>query len=402
MRWPRGFSADGLRSGLYKNKTKRDIALFFSKLPAQAAGVFTKSSVKAAPVILSQKRLKKGENVRAILMNSGCANACTGSRGLRDAEQCARWAAAGLGIPARPILAASTGVIGTYLPMKLMKRGVQKLASLVRKPLRADPAGPFHAAQAIMTTDTYPKVASLQITVKGRTVTLWGCAKGSGMIHPKMATMLSTILTDASVTAPYLKRCLAAAVEQTFNRTSVDGETSTNDTVFILANAAATHPRISREQNPGGKELSRAVLEICQRLSRMIAADGEGASKSIWIFVEKAKTQDEAARLAESVATSPLVKTAVGGADANWGRIMGALGKTFIPFDPARVEIQMGDVTVCRNGVEVPFDLRAVQSVLKRNRVSIRILMNRGEAWSHYQTCDFTGRYVDINTGYRS
>jgi glutamate N-acetyltransferase/amino-acid N-acetyltransferase len=199
-----------------------------------------------------------------------------------------------------------------------------------------------------------------------------------------------------------MKKCLADAAEETFNKVSVDGETSTNDTVFLLANGAAGNSRIANTGSAGSREFSMAVMEICRRLSRMVAADGEGASKLIRIFVDGARTTADADRFAEAVAVSPLVKTAVGGADANWGRIMGALGKTQIHFDPSRVEIRLGGLAVCRNGVEIPFKPRSIKSILAQKQVTIQIDLHQGKSWSHYQTCDFTGKYVDINAGYRS
>lgn len=401
MHWPLGWRAGALRAGLYpQKKNKKDLALFYSEVPARAAGVFTRSTVKAAPVLLSRMRLEAGA-AKAVLLNSGCANACTGSRGLKDAGRCAGLAARSLGIPPRSVLLASTGVIGTFLPMKLLERAIPALGASLRG-FGAGAKDGLEAARAIMTTDTRPKTASLQATVGGVRAAFWGCAKGAGMIHPRMATMLAVVLTDAAVAPRFLQGCLARAVEETFNRVSVDGETSTNDTVFLLANGAAGGPTIRNPQSPGAREFSRGVLEVCRRLSRQIAEDGEGASKSIWIFVEGARTKKEATRLAEAVAVSPLVKTAVYGADANWGRIMGAMGKTEIPFNPSRVEVRFGDYAVCRNGMEVPFDAKSAKKILNRPRVTLRIRLNQGKAWSHYQTCDFTGKYVDINAGYRS
>jgi glutamate N-acetyltransferase/amino-acid N-acetyltransferase len=397
VHWPQEFSAGGIRSGLYKDrKNKKDTALFFSHVPAQGTAVFTKNSVKAASVLLSHKRLALRKPVQAILMNSGCANACTGHRGMRDAKQCSLWAAEKLGISPESVLLASTGVIGTFLPLNLLKTGIKKLAGQIHE------GNPVEAAQAIMTTDTIYKIASLKITLRGKRVTFWGCAKGAGMIHPKMATMLAVILTDADAAAPFMKKCLADAAEETFNKVSVDGETSTNDTVFLLANGAAGNSRIANTGSAGSREFSMAVMEICRRLSRMVAADGEGASKLIRIFVDGARTTADADRFAEAVAVSPLVKTAVGGADANWGRIMGALGKTQIHFDPSRVEIRLGGLAVCRNGVEIPFKPRSIKSILAQKQVTIQIDLHQGKSWSHYQTCDFTGKYVDINAGYRS
>lgn len=401
--WPEGFSAGGVRSGLYKErKNKKDTALFFSHVPARAAAVFTKGSVKAAPVLISRERLKARKPIRAVLMNSGCANACTGPRGKRDAEQCSRWAAEGLRISPQSVLLASTGVIGTNLPMNLLKTGVKKLARAVKDPDASNHRGPIEAAQAIMTTDTIHKIASLEALIGGARATFWGCAKGAGMIHPKMATMLCVILTDADASAPFMKECLAEAAEQTFNKVSVDGETSTNDTVFLLANGASGSGAVTSTRSPGGRDFSRAILEICRRLARMVAADGEGASKLISIFVEGARNQGEADRFAEAIAVSPLVKTAVGGADANWGRIMGAIGKTQIPLNPSKVEIRIGDVPVCRRGVEIRFNPRLIKAVLARKQVTIHVLLNQGKAWSQYQTCDFTGKYIDINADYRS
>ncbi len=392
---PAGYSAYGLRCGISAAPGKKDLALFCSFLPARAAGVFTTNLVKAAPVLLSRKHLRAGGPVRAVLINSGCANACTGPKGSADALRSVRALAKGLGIPAAQALVGSTGVIGRHLPMPKLERGVRRLASLARQ---ARPGSVEDAVRAIMTTDTRPKVAHVKFPWGGRLFTLWGCAKGAGMIHPRMATMLSVVLTDLGLPSPELRRALSWAAARTFNRVSVDGDTSTNDSLFLLANGAAgSFPRPSGALRAAFRS---ALHEVCQSLALQIAADGEGATRTAWIFVQGAPTTAAADRLAATVATSPLVKTALHGADPNWGRVMAALGRAGVPFDPGRVEIRFGDMVVCRQGRRADFSEKALHRLLLRDKVTISVDLHGGRAWSHYVTCDFSKDYVSINADY--
>jgi glutamate N-acetyltransferase / amino-acid N-acetyltransferase len=392
---PAGFSVYGIRCGLSSRPGKKDLALFVSDRPASAGAVFTQNQVKAAPVLLSQAHLRSSKAVRAVLINSGCANACTGGRGLRDAQWSARLAAAGLGVRPRQVLVASTGVIGRYLLRRPLQRGVDAVVRLARQ----GGAGSVKAAlEAIMTTDTRPKAAAARFAWRGRAFTVWGCAKGAGMIHPRMATMLSVLLTDIGLPRPDVQSALAGAAQRTFNRLSVDGDTSTNDTVFLLANGASGI--FSAPARALRRRFRAAVQEVCLSLSRQIAADGEGATRTAWIFVQGARTEAAAERMAEVVATSALVKTALHGADPNWGRIMAALGRSGVPFDPGRVDIRIGSVLVCRRGQAVDHSERAAHKALQRPSVPIIIDLRQGSGQAYYLTCDYSKEYISINADY--
>ncbi len=392
---PRGFSLHGVRAGISRVPGKKDIALFLSDRPAAAAGVFTTNLVQAAPVLYCRKKLAASSVARAVVINSGCANACTGRRGAADAAWTAATLAAGLGLKPKDILAASTGVIGRHLPRPALARGLRELVRRVRE---GEPPSAESATRAIMTTDTRPKAARATFAAGGTIFTVWGCAKGAGMIHPNMATMLSVVLTDAGLPSPELKKALAATAKATFNRVSVDGDTSTNDSLFLLANGAAGALR-PRDQKSSGAFRS-ALEEVCLSLASQIVADGEGATRVAWIFVEGARTEAAARKLAETVATSALFKTALHGADPNWGRILAALGRAGVPFDPDRVDVRIGDILVCRGGVRADHSEKAVHKKLKQDRVTIAIDLRQGKAWSHYVTCDYSKDYISINADY--
>lgn len=391
---PAGFGLYGLRSGISSVADKKDMALFWSFRPAQAAGVFTKNLVAAAPVLLCKERLKKGKVFRGVLINSGCANACTGKRGREDAEAALRLLSQGMDVPASQLLMASTGVIGRFLPREKLEGGVKGLVSAVT----GNQTSAENAVRAIMTTDTRPKAANVRFSFAGNTYTVWGSAKGAGMIHPDMATMLSVILTDVGLPAKDLQASLRWAADRSFNRVSVDGDTSTNDSLFLLANGA-----VADFKKPPKKllELFRSALhQVSLSLASQIAADGEGATRTAWIFVQGAKTEAAAARLASTVATSPLFKTALHGADPNWGRVLAALGRAGVPFDPDKAEVRFGDVVVCDRGMKTDYDEKALHELILKDRVTVRVDLRQGKAWSFAVTCDFSKDYVSINADY--
>jgi glutamate N-acetyltransferase/amino-acid N-acetyltransferase len=389
---PSGYRLFGLRCGISAVSGKKDLALFLSDRPARAAGVFTRSLFAAAPVRWCRKKLAASAAARAVLINSGCANAATGRTGDRDAAESVKRASAALKIPAAQILPASTGVIGRPLPMKELSAGIAALAAAAG---RDDGANAEDAVRAIMTTDTRPKAHRVQFTWKDEVFTVWACAKGAGMIHPNMATMLGVILTDFGLPAADLRKSLAWTAERTFNRVSIDGDTSTNDSLFLLSNGP------ERRWPPSARAAFRAALhDVCFSLSAQIAADGEGATRTAWIFVRGARTEKTAHALAATVATSPLVKTALHGADPNWGRVLAALGRAGVPFDPSRVEVRFGDVVVCKNGGRAEFSEDAVHELLKQPKVIIVIDLHQGSSGSHYVTCDYSKDYIAINADY--
>jgi glutamate N-acetyltransferase/amino-acid N-acetyltransferase len=373
---------------------KKDIALFYSSRPAAAAGLFTSNRVKAAPVRLSQRHLQISSLFRGVLINSGCANACTGPQGEEDALWSLQRLAKGLHLPAKQFLVASTGVIGRHLPRPALERGLKNLVRAVEK-VQFSAAD---AVAAIMTTDTRPKAAGAQFSWDGKRFTLWGCVKGAGMIHPNMATLLSVVLTDIRLPPVELRAALKWSADRSLNRVSVDGDTSTNDSLFLLANGSmASYKKVS----PRLRTLFRsALLQVGLSLSAQIAADGEGATRTAWIFVENAVSEKAAARLAAAVATSPLVKTALHGADPNWGRVLAALGRAGVEFDPNRVDVRFGDMVVCRGGQRADYSEQTLHNVLKRDKVVIAVDLHQGKRWSHYVTCDFSKEYVSINADY--
>lgn len=406
--WPLAFSASGLSAGLSKKKNKKDMALFVSHLPARGAAVFTHNQVKAAPIVLTQNRLLASRGlVRAVVVNSGSANAATGKPGLIDAETTTKWVADGLGIAKSEVWAASTGVIGTRIHMPTYKKGLQKLIAKIKSGATLEGA---LAAEAIMTTDTKKKTASTTFYLGETPVRMWGCAKGAGMIHPDLrgprgqlhATMLVFILTDANITSPVMQRALEWVTDKTFNCVSVDGDTSTNDFVSVMANGASGAAEIGSIKDRAYKIFRSALHEVCEKLTTQIAMDGEGASKLVQIFVENARTEESARQMASVIASSPLVKTACHGADPNWGRILAAMGRSGVRFEPSKVKIWLGPMLVCQGGTEIPFDEAEAITYLKKKSIVIRVDLGLGRQWSHYKTCDFTGQYVGINAGYRT
>jgi glutamate N-acetyltransferase/amino-acid N-acetyltransferase len=387
-----GFEAAGIAAGL-KKKGKKDLGLIFSKVPANAAGVFTRNRVKAAPVILDEKRIKKGV-CQAIIVNSGNANCCTGERGIRDAETMAALSASELGISEDLVLVASTGVIGEPLPMEKIESAVPRLVRSL------EPGGIPDLARSIMTTDTVPKMVSGQGVVEGKTFTVVGVAKGAGMIRPNMATMLCFICTDVSATPEVLKETLAKAVERSFNRITIDGDTSTNDTVLMMANGMSGVVL----QDAVHKDVFQNLLDsILLDLAKQLVGDGEGVTKLVEIIVRGAVSDADAAKVADTVAHSPLVKTAFFGEDANWGRIIGAVGRAGVDVDPNRIDLYFDDVQMVKSGMGCGKAVEAeAAKVLKKQEFAVTIHLNLGQGFGSMITCDFSVDYVRINADYRS
>jgi len=389
-----GFEFAAASCGL-KEDGELDMALILSRASAACAGVFTTNRFAAAPVLLGRQRLKAGR-ARAVLVNSGCANACTGERGYQDAVESARWLARALEVPEEEVLVASTGVIGTYLPMERIRKGIQ---ALVRE---RSCEGLPRVARAIMTTDTRPKWTVRRIEVEGRTITLAAVAKGAGMIHPRMATMLCFVVTDASVSSSTLQSALEEAVETSFHRITVDGDTSTNDTVLILANGAAGGAPLEEERQH--LEAFRASLcEVLQEMALAIVDDAEGRTKVVRLVVEGALDDYCADRVARTVAHSLLVKTALYGGDVNWGRILAAVGYSGVEVDPERVDLWYGPVQLVRSGRGLGEEAeRAAEEIVKKERFDIRISLGEGKGSAVLHTCDLSHDYVSINASYRT
>lgn len=393
---PEGFAASAGRAGFKKDPKLADLALIYSEAEeTAAAGVFTTNRVAAAPVLLSKRNLARSRGrARAIVVNAGNANACTGPAGMRAAEETARSAAECLGVAENQVLVASTGVIGVPFPARVITSQLPGLCAS----LAAGKSG--EVARAIMTTDTFPKSCALRGKIGGRWVHLAGIAKGSGMIHPKMATMLSFITTDAALAPRDLEAMLAAAVGESFNRITVDGDTSTNDTVFALASGlsgAKVRPRTR-----AGVVFQEGLAQLTTTLARMIARDGEGAAKLVTVEVRGARAQRDAELAARAIANSPLVKTAIAGSDANWGRILCAAGYSGASFDPEKVDIRVNKILLCRKGVSAGFSERAAKKELDKKELTLSIDLHQGRAAARIWTCDLTHEYIDINASYRS
>ncbi|MBM4420426.1 MAG: bifunctional glutamate N-acetyltransferase/amino-acid acetyltransferase ArgJ [Chloroflexi bacterium] len=384
----RGFTAGAAMAGVKTGRSERlDVALIVSDRPCAAAGVFTQNTVIAAPCLVTRKHLQSGA-LRAIVVNSGNANATTGAQGERDAEAMAAAAAEKLGIAANEVGVASTGVIGVPLPIDRVKAGLAKVEPTV--------AGWDDASRAIMTTDTKPKVAEREVAIGQGIVRIGGICKGAGMIHPDMATMLAFVTTDAKIEAAALREMLTDAARDTFNAVSVDGDTSTNDTLLILANGASG---IAVE--PSDRERFVGVLtQVCEDLARMIVADGEGATKVFEVVVRGARSDEDARRAARTVTTSNLVKTAIHGADPNWGRILAAAGRSGAFVDAGRASVTVGDIVVFKAGTPQKPDLDAVRRVFSEPQIAIDIDLGVGNGKARAWGCDLSAEYVHINADY--
>ena len=391
-----GFRGAAVAAGIKKKAGDLDLGLIVSDAPATtAAALFTTNLVAAAPVHLSRQNMVESRGrCRAVLVNSGNANACTGRKGMQAARESARAAAKLLGFEAEQVLVASTGVIGVPLDLSLITSQLPALVGTLSV------ANASAVARAIMTTDTCPKSCVLRSEVGGKAVHLAGIAKGSGMIHPRMATMLSFLTTDALIGPRTLFNLLRAAVDASFNRVTVDGDTSTNDTVIALASGVS-----GKGVRPGNRSWSwflEGLTQLCQNLAKMIARDGEGAKKLVIIRVEGARKPSDAEHAARAIANSPLVKTAIAGSDPNWGRIICAAGYSGAHFDPDKVDIRVNDLLMCRDGVDVGFDEASARRELDRNEVTIRLDLHQGAASAQIWTCDLTHDYITINASYRT
>jgi glutamate N-acetyltransferase/amino-acid N-acetyltransferase len=391
----KGFSSSAVAAGI-KYADRLDLGLIYSETPAVTAGVFTTNQVKAAPVLIDQERLKQGRS-QAILVNSGCANACTGTRGMEAALETGRMVAESLDIPEDLVLVSSTGVIGAPLNVAAFGEHMNELVEGL------DSAHFEQVAQAIMTTDTFPKTAYRTVEIGGKDINLMGMAKGSGMIMPNMATMLSFILTDAMISFTELNQALKNAVEKTFNRITIDGDTSTNDMVLVMANGAAQNPCIDDESQPDCQLFQDALESICKELALKVVDDGEGATKRVTIRVCGASGNQDAEIMARTVANSNLVKTAFFGEDANWGRIIAAMGRSGVRFNPDQVDIAFGEVVMVRNGVGLgPKAEKAATLILKERNFTVCIDLKDGAGCEEVHTSDFSVEYVKINADYRT
>lgn len=389
---PKGFFAGAVHAGIKDPDEKRlDLGVLFSEEDCRVAAVFTTNKLKSAPVVLSQERVASAGHGRVIVVNSGCANACTGEQGLQDAKDMTRLMSGPLGVPEHAAFVASTGVIGVLLPMDKVRDGIQRIA-LIKE-------GGHDLARAIMTTDTFPKEHAVRVKGPGFDYVVAGVAKGAGMIHPNMATMLCFLTTDAGVDAALLKAALKKAVDVSFNMVTVDGDTSPSDTVLLMANGLAGNSLInggSRE----GRAFQQALNRVCVELARSIARDGEGAKRLIEVSVEGARSRKDARVAARTIVGSSLVKAAVYGADPNWGRVVAALGRSGADMDENSVEMYLGDVCVMRAGIPQTFDAARARKVLRAKEVAIRLNLNLGPGKATAWGCDLTPRYVTINSAY--
>jgi glutamate N-acetyltransferase/amino-acid N-acetyltransferase len=393
---PQGFRAAAMAAGIKKAQGALDLAMIFSESEVTtAAGVFTTNRVAAAPVVLSRYHLAASHGrARAVVINAGNANAATGRAGLETAQKTANAAGKLLGVPTKQVLIASTGVIGVPLKLELITKNLPVL----KQNLSVENAAAV--AQAIMTTDTVPKCCVLRSQVGGKRVHLAGIAKGAGMIHPRMATLLCFITTDAAIHPRILQSMLSHAVESSFNRISVDGDTSTNDAVMLLASGASGIA--VRPGNESRNFFLAGLSRLCQTLAKMVVRDGEGAKKLVTIEVTGAASPGDAERVARAIANSPLVKTAIAGSDPNWGRILCAMGYSGARVDPARVDIRVNDFDLCRKGLDVGFDEAKAKLELDQKELTLRIDLHLGRHAATFWTCDLTHEYIDINASYRT
>lgn len=395
-----GFLAAHVAAGI-KYRDREDMAMIFSRVPCVTAGTFTRNVVKAAPVIWDRQLVQDKKNARAVVVNAGIANACTGEEGMRYCRETAEALAEISDLAPEEVLVASTGVIGMQLPMERIKAGVEALYSKLSDTIESGGG----AARAIMTTDTHPKEAAVTFEVDGVTVTVGGMCKGSGMIHPDMCTMLSFVTTDAAIEQALLQEALGAVVEDTYNMVSVDGDTSTNDTCLLLANGMAGNPMIC-EKDHNYQKFVEALLEVNRALAKMMAADGEGATALFEVKVVGAASKADAVTLSKSVVTSSLTKAAIYGHDANWGRILCALGYAGVAFDPQTVDLYFesanGSLQIIENGVALDYDEEEASRILSAEEVTAICDMHMGNGQATAWGCDLTYDYVKINADYRS
>ncbi len=389
---PKGFSAGATYAGIKTfAEDKMDLGLLVSVKPSEVAGMFTTSTIRSASVAIDQERIASAARFSGLVVNSGIANACVGEQGYTDAQEAAAEAARQLGLQPGEMLVGSTGIIGVELPMALIREGVRQIQ------VKED--GGHELARAIMTTDTFPKEAAVSFGHDGKTVTIGGIAKGSGMIHPNMATMLCYLTTDAQVERSFLNSALKKAVDSSLNMLTVDGDSSTNDTVLFFANGEAGAGPIE-PGSPVGDTFQEALTQLCVHLTRLLARDGEGASRILQVVVEGASGEADARAAAKTIASSSLVKSAVHGADPNWGRVMAALGRSGAKVEEAKVSLYINDVCLVWDGVPIPFHRDAVVVLMKGDEVTFRVKLNLGEAEATAWGCSLSEEYVTINSAY--
>ncbi len=393
----KGFTAAGVHCGIRKNKTKRDLALIFCEKKCTAAAVYTTNLVQSSPITVTRKNLQNGY-AQAVICNSGNANTCNAD-GMEKAEQMCTLTAQALGIEPIDIIVGSTGVIGQVLPIEPIRSSMPQLVSELSKD------GSHNAAEAIMTTDTISKEVAVETTIGGKTVRVGGISKGSGMIHPNMATMLCFVTTDAAITAAMLQKAVKTAADKTFNMISIDGDTSTNDTLSVMASGLAGNEEIAAE----GEDYTvfvEALTAVCRSLSKMMAKDGEGATKLLVCKVSGAKTDQDAKGVAKSVICSSLLKAAMFGADANWGRVLCAIGYAGCEVDVQKVDVSFasraGKIDVCQNGAGIDFSEEVAKTVLTEDEIEILVELNDGDGTAEAYGCDLTYEYVKINGDYRT
>ncbi|MFR1832216.1 MAG: bifunctional glutamate N-acetyltransferase/amino-acid acetyltransferase ArgJ [Lachnospiraceae bacterium] len=395
-----GFLAASAAAGI-KYQNRQDMALLYSKSPCVSAGTFTTNLVKAAPVKWDKNQVASGASAHAVVINAGIANACTGTEGMEYCKETARAASRALNIPESSVLVASTGVIGMQLPMDKITAGIETMAPVLSDTKEAG----SNAARAIMTTDTKKKEAAVTIILGGKTVTIGGMCKGSGMIHPNMCTMLSFVTTDAAISKELLQEALSEDVKDTYNMISVDGDTSTNDTVLLLANGQAGNPEIT-EKNQDYQEFCRALNYINETLAKKMAGDGEGCTALFEVKVVGAESKKQAVILSKSIITSSLTKAAIFGHDANWGRILCAMGYSGAQFDPEQVDLYFesaaGKLKIIENGVALPYSEEKATEILSQPEVTATADIKMGDASATAWGCDLTFDYVKINADYRS
>ncbi len=395
-----GFEAAGVEASI-KYQNRKDMSMIYSKVPCVAAGVFTSNVVKAAPVLWDKEVVEHSPYAQAVIVNAGIANACTGKQGYDCCRQTAAKAAQVLDIPEDAVLVASTGVIGWQLPVQKIMDGIEKLAAVKADTLEAGQA----AVEAMMTTDTVPKQAAVEIEIGGKKVTVGGMCKGSGMIHPNMCTMLAFVTTDAAISKELLTKAVKEDVTDTFNMVSVDGDTSTNDTLLVMANGMAGNSEIN-EVGPAYEAFREALHYVNESLAKMMAGDGEGATALIEAKVVGAATKDDARKLGKSVICSSLTKAAIYGHDANWGRILCALGYSGVSFEPEKLELyfesKAGKILIYKDGVGADYSEEEAGRILSEPEVTILVDMKAGEESATAWGCDLTYDYVKINADYRS
>jgi len=396
----KGYEAASTAAGI-KYQGRTDMALIYSQVPCVSAGTFTTNVVKAAPVKWDRQIVDSGAGVQAVVVNSGIANACTGEEGMGYCKETAEAAAKALNIDAAGVLVGSTGVIGMQLPMQKLVDGIQVLAGKKAEGLQSG----HDAALAIMTTDTVEKEMAVEIEIGGKTVTIGGMSKGSGMIHPNMCTMLAFITTDAAITKEALQKALSEDVEDTYNMISVDGDTSTNDTCLVLCNGLAENPVIT-EEDEDGKEFKAALAYVMEYLAKQIAGDGEGCTRLFEVTCNGAATKEDAKIISKSVVCSTLTKAAVFGKDANWGRILCAMGYSGVTFDPEKVDIVLeseeGSLAIVKDGIATDYSEEKATQILSANPVKAILDIHAGEEKATAWGCDLTYEYVTINADYRS